>query len=669
MAIDYQQALQLLQAIDHVRDSFGDDEDPGAMLDHIAQLLAEHFNATGCGLLFLGEVSGNIDYLARTGLSEDTLRDLGEQAMTLTRWQALNSPTNAAGTPITLGKEQLGAMVLVRPDHPFDEAEMALLDVAESQVDSAVIQARTIWKMMQRNRELEAIHEIDHLRDYTPNETDLISGFTTSLLKYFQAELCMIILSHSDSGELIVRGVVDKNTLPAQTLETIRQAVERIHETQSLPSPPGFEALHLLAAPLLVSGQRLGGVIVGRTTIFPPRDHRLLTVMTHQMDSAIQYSRVHQQLTQRNRELEAIYRIDQMRDRESDFDALLQQVLTELCNAIAGELGYIMLYTEHEEEPFELKAATSEGTLTSPEYADVIQRFSRQALDSGQLIYDNRVDSGGVRSIVTVPLILNERIIGAFGLVNSHHSHGFSSEDRRLLTAITSQVDTAIFERLERRQLRTLLSRSVDPNVLDYLLQQADATHLLTGERVVLSVLFGDLRGSTAWAERIDPEELVLILNHFLGAMTKIIFKHGGTLDKFVGDEVIGLFGSPLHLEDHAERAAAAALEMQAVHQQLIADFDAQGRELPPLGVGIGSGEVITGEFGPPIRTDFTAMGNAVNLGARLCSAAGAGQIFISDATYTIIKQCSQVNILEPLDLKGISQPAPAYELLTLKDC
>ena len=157
----------------------------------------------------------------------------------------------------------------------------------------------------------------------------------------------------------------------------------------------------------------------------------------------------------------------------------------------------------------EMKSSTVDGTLTSPESAATIQSFSRQALDTGQLIYDNAVDAAGVRSIVAVPLILNQRIIGVFGVVNSRNARGFSSEDRRLLAAITSQVDTAIFERLEQRRMRSLLSRSVDPKVLDYMLRQTNAANMLAGGRIVISVLFADLRGSTQWAEHIEPEELV----------------------------------------------------------------------------------------------------------------------------------------------------------------
>jgi adenylate cyclase len=214
--------------------------------------------------------------------------------------------------------------------------------------------------------------------------------------------------------------------------------------------------------------------------------------------------------------------------------------------------------------------------------------------------------------------------------------------------------------------MRKVLSRQVDPKVLEHLLHRAEE-NVLTGERVVLSVLFADLRGSTEWTERTSPEELVFILNTFLGKMTDIIFKYGGTLDKFVGDEVIGLFGSPVRMEDHALSAARAGLEMQKVHTQLRAEFEAQGKELPALGVGISSGEVIAGEFGPPIRTDFTAMGRVMNLGARLCSTAVGGQVIISPSTFHVLRDQVDAKQLDSITLKGIGQPVPIFELINLK--
>ncbi|MBZ0289471.1 MAG: GAF domain-containing protein, partial [Anaerolineae bacterium] len=585
-----QKQLELVLALDRVRDTFEDDEDPAAMLNAFIDTLRDWFHAQACGMMLLTADGQDVEWVGGAGMFAPQALILCREAVHLTEWGSLSDP-DALGISIVLNGQTLGSLVIAR-DTPFTAEERTLLDLAESQADSTVIQARTIWKYRQRNRELQAINEIDRLRDFTPEESDLISGFTTLLLEHFQAELCLIILSHVDSGELILRGVIDKNELPASALEAVRTAASRLTQVGSIPTPREIDGFHLLAAPFLVSGERLGAIVVGRNIEHPfaPSEHRLLQAMSDQMDSAIAYSRLNQQLAYRNTELEIIYRIDHIRDQEPDFDTLLYRVLLELCSTIAGEIGYIMLYDEANENPLELKAATVEGVLTQPGYYEVIQQYSRMALDSGTLVYHNRLDSPA-HSIVAVPLILHDRIIGVFGVVNSTRTRGFSTEDRRILTAITSQVDTAVFERLEQRRMRNVLSRSVDPKVLEQLLSNADA-HILQGERVVLTVLFGELRGSTEWTERTNPEDLVATVNRFLGKMTEVIFKNGGTLDKFVGDEVIGLFGSPLYMDDHAQRAARAALEMQDAHRALQQQIAAEGKELPPMGIGVSSGEV-----------------------------------------------------------------------------
>ncbi len=568
-----EQQLHIIQALDQIRDSTGDEEDPARMFTAMCRCLSEEFEIDSCGILLLASDNEGIELIASAGMSDEDVLALGRT--TFKGEEAV--PVNSFGLPLKLSGEQLGAVVLRRSGRDFDETERALLRVAITQIDSAVLQARTIWKYRQRNVELAAIHEIDHLRDETPNETDLIGGFTNSLLHYFNAELCMVMLTHYESGEMILRGVVDRTALPSEALSAIRDIVAEIDNVQPIQAPRDFPNLTLLAGPLVVSDERLGGIVIGRRGRFRASEQRLLTVMAAQMDSAIAYSRIHQQLEQRNKELEVIYRIDSIRDQEVEFDSLLQKVLMELCNVVSGEAGYILLYSDQDEKPFEFIMSTVSGAQDLTRYGDALQEFSRETLDSGHMMCDNDLNLDEVRSVVAIPLILNEKIIGVFGAVNSQNPRGFSREDRKLLSAITSQVDTAIFERLERRRMRALLSRSVDPNVLNYLLEQADSAQLLTGVRVQLSVLFADLRGSTQWTERTEPEILVTILNDFLGQMTDVIFKYGGTLDKFVGDEVIGLFGSPLYLDDHAERAARAALEMQQIQAQLIADYAAAG--------------------------------------------------------------------------------------------
>lgn len=663
-----ERALHLVMALDRARDALQDDEDPQTMFDHMAELLRTEFEADGCGLMLVSEISDDIiECLACAGLPQPVAMQLCREAIE----QATPGPLADARWPHSLGVRivlddfPMGGLALVRQQRPFSPEEIALFALAESQIDSAVVLARTVWKLTQRSRELEAIYEIDRLRDRIAGEIDLVSGFTNIALQEFKAELCLVMLTHTDSGEMIVRSLVDQGELLTSALDAIRDRVSEIEIVQVIPSPPGLEDIRLLAAPFIVSSVRLGAVIVGRRRDFTIADHRMLHAMMSQMDSAVVFTRTIQQLAQRKQELEVIYRIDRIRDREKDFDAMLNAVLAELCQAVSSEMGYIMLYSAGQNGELELRSFIAGGRISSPQYDEILQSYSRMAVNRGEMVYANDL-AGPVRSIVAVPLILNERIIGVFGALNSSHAGGFDAEDRRILAAITSQVDTAVFERLEQRRMRAVLSRSVDPKVLEHMLQHAD-THLLSGERVVLTVLFADLRGSTEWAERTEPEELVATLNAFLGRMTDVIFKYGGTLDKFVGDEVIGLFGTPIPMPDHAYRAACAALEMQQIHLELQEAMRRQGRELPFVGVGVSSGEAIAGEFGHPIRSEFTALGRIINLGSRLCSAAQGGQVLISHVTYDMIHNLVEARALEPLSLKGIHHPAPVYELLSIR--
>jgi adenylate cyclase len=662
--------LQLLFALDRARDRLHDNDDPQTMFQAIVALLKEQFKAEGCAIMLVAETSDDVEMLAFAGLGMDAAGALAacQSALSNTAIQ----PVKGTAWPYTLGSQiflddyPMGSFVLGRSDASFSDDERLLLTAVETQLDSAVVQARMVWKLSQRERELSAIYEIDRLRDDTQAETDLISGFTAVLLNQFRADLCLVMLTHADSGDMLLRGVIDRYDLSETNLNAIRESASSITIPQVIPTPQAIPDLRLLAAPLIVDGTRYGAVVAGRKEAFTVGDHRLLHAMMSQMDSAVVHMRALSQLASRNRELEIVYRIDRIRDREADFDRLLQAVLNELSQVVTSEMGYIMLYSEDEADTLEMRSYTSERLLAAQNNLQTIQQVSRQALSSGKLVCENRL-TGNIRSIVAMPLILNQRIIGVFGAVNSVSPSGFTAEDRRILTAITSQVDTAIFERLEQRRMRNLLRRSVDPKVVDHLLLHADS-HILEGERVDLSVLYADLRGSTEWAERTDPEELVDTLNQFLGAMTEIIFKYGGTLDKFVGDMVIGLFGTPLPMKDHALKAAQAALEMQQVHQKLQAALSQSGQRLPDMGISLSSGEAIAGEFGHPIRTEFTAMGRVMNLGSRLCGVAAAGQIVISETTCELLTDQATTSPLPPVQLKGIRDHGTFYELIALRD-
>lgn len=669
--IQKERELGLLLALDRARDAKTVLHDPESMLHEIISLLVAYFEADACALLLFDEDGVQIESVIRHGVDEVAAVDLCRQASRI----QTPAPLDTNRWPYSLGLQvllregelPLGSLFIARSSVPFDIGDTNLLRLAEGQIDSAIEQTRAMLRLFQRNRELEAIRRIDRQRDEARDETELINSCSALVTEFLNAELCLVFVRSANESDLRLRGLSDQYGVNAEQLSAVRNAIMSMSQPTKLVIEglgTGDAGLALLAFPFDVAGESIGTLVVGRVGGFDVAARRLLRSMAAQMDSALAHSRALRQLQQRQRELEAIYRIDHIRDTESDFDTMLQKVLTELCRAVSSEIGYLMLYNARSEAQLDLRAATSNDLLQSSAYIETIRRVSRQALQSGEAVTLHPED-GDIRSLVAVPLILNQTVIGVFGAINSQQ--GFDEDDQRILSAITSQVDTAVFERLEQRRMRSVLKRSVDPNVINHLLTLADE-EILAGERVVLTALFADMRGSTEWTERTEPEELVRLLNMYLLNTTEVIFQYGGTLDKFVGDEVIALFGSPVKMADHAYQAAQAALMIQAQHRRLQASMAAQGREVPPIGVGIGSGEVIAGEFGPPIRTDFTAMGQVMNLGSRLCGVAGPGEIYISQATRDLLADRVEVRPLEPISLKGIGEPVPVYELLTLRN-
>ena len=168
-----------------------------------------------------------------------------------------------------------------------------------------------------------------------------------------------------------------------------------------------------------------------------------------------------------------------------------------------------------------------------------------------------------------------------------------------------------------KRHVKQLFGRYVSPAVIDQLMSNP-ALARLGGERRDMTVLFSDIRGFTSASERSTPEAVVAQLNEYFGVMVDVLFRHQGTLDKFVGDMVMGLFGAPLPDPHHADHAVAAALEMSVELDRLNATWEAQGRPVLDIGIGINSGEMIAGNIGSSAIMSYTVIGDAVNLGSRL---------------------------------------------------
>jgi class 3 adenylate cyclase len=162
----------------------------------------------------------------------------------------------------------------------------------------------------------------------------------------------------------------------------------------------------------------------------------------------------------------------------------------------------------------------------------------------------------------------------------------------------------------------------------------------------------------------MEPEHLDEELNEYLSEMTDIVFRHGGTLDKYIGDAILVFFGDPVPQEDQAERAVRMALEMQDRVDELAARWTATYGESFQIGIGITTGWVTVGNIGSAVRSDYTVLGNGVNLAARLADRAGPGEILISERTMTEAERVARGEVIDEVTLKGVSRPIKVYSLL-----
>jgi len=233
--------------------------------------------------------------------------------------------------------------------------------------------------------------------------------------------------------------------------------------------------------------------------------------------------------------------------------------------------------------------------------------------------------------------------------------------------SVTYQVLT---EERERRWIKQAFRQYVPPAVVEQI--GRDPSKLtFGGERRILTVLFSDIRGFTTFSEGHPPEEVVGALREYLTALVEVVFRHRGTLDKFIGDATMAFFGAPFDNPDHALQACRAAVEMSDVVARLNEKWKAEGREPFVTGFGIATGEMLVGNFGSSQRFTYTVIGDQVNLGARLESLnkeyETARHIIISQGTYDLVRDHVVVRPLGSVTVKGKHQAVDIFDLVELK--
>ena len=548
-----------------------------------------------------------------------------------------------------------------------------------SELDPAV-------RVKQLERELALVHALDAARDASRGVTDLLRRCAVIVCAAVEAEECSVWLSGED-GEALRLACRERSTEERRTRRrsarrsagrdaaagggagvggttagswTVEGAARAALDANEVQTGEDAEGAYWLISPLLMLGRKLGALaVMDREAPFDDAEQRLIASAVGQADSALAHAIDHHELVRRGRELDAIRRIDRIRDGREPFEQKLDRICRVMSELLGAEAGFVMLF-DLEGRELEMRASTRRGLSDDPAFRQTVQRLSLETLERGRLHRQEDLPAPW-HGFIGVPLVLRDEVIGVFGAVRGAHHRAFDLEDEVILADVASQADTAVFENLEKLRVRQVFGRYVHPHVVDQLL--AHGTNPLAPTRQVLTVLFSDIRGFTAMSEVRDPQFVVELLDEHLDAMAEVVMAGGGTVDKFVGDEVMAILGAPLAMPDHAVRAVEIAKRMQARQRELISVWSARG--WPPLhiGIGINTGPMMVGNIGSERMSNYTVIGAAVNLGARLCGAAEGDQILVSEATAELVRDAVPLRKLPPLSLKGIAEPIPVWEV------
>ncbi len=381
------------------------------------------------------------------------------------------------------------------------------------------------------------------------------------------------------------------------------------------------------------------------------------------------------------RRLAALHKASQIMASGFDLRERLAQVLDMVMETMEADRGFVMLREEGTNN-LNVKVAREMGReleASSPSMGIA----GRAAIDGeAVLMVDSQNDSkfgmresiirSEIMSAMCVPLKIEDRIMGSIYLDTRKPQVTFSEEDLELFASLASQSALAIDnvrlhdKVVEAEMKRQEFGRFLSPAIVDKIMAEEKAVEL-GGQRARVSTLFCDIRGFTNTAERISPVELVALLNEYFTAMTEIIFQYQGTLDKYVGDEIMAIFGAPVSIENDALAAVSAAVAIQALNAELNVVRQKQGRTVIQLGIGIDSGEVTAGYFGSPMRMEYTVMGDRVNTASRFCGLAEAGQVIVGEETWRSIEGKVEGRVMGSVRLKGKELEVNAYEVLSIR--
>src|SRR6185437_9458938 len=424
---------------------------------------------------------------------------------------------------------------------------------------------------------------------------------------------------------------------------------------------------------------------LGHTQLLISANDVMSTVLRSKEDviaSAPQRDKVLEQLQRKANILSALYEMSQTLGSVFDLNAIFEKATDIIFRSTPADRVVALLADQDGSEnlqPIAMRARDNKleaharklsigRTITRKVMKDRVALLSQDAASDEQFAGVDSIVSQGVRSTICAPLVAETRVHGALYADRLDPFAAFKPDDLELISAVAAQTAIAVenaraHERLAREEVaRANYGRFLPEYVVKQMLENPESFKL-GGVNQTITILFADIRGFTRISEHAPPEKIVNLLNRYFSAMTDIIFAHGGTLDKYLGDGLMALFGAPTATPDDASNALNAAVAMQ--RRMLGINRELRDEGFPEIGVGMGlhTGEVIVGYIGSERRSEYTAIGDTVNTSSRLESNALGGEILISDATAKAAHSRYKLQPREPIMVKNRQQPVNLWEV------
>ncbi len=471
-----------------------------------------------------------------------------------------------------------------------------------------------------------------------------------SLLRGLVAKLTFPIAIQDCEGKILV---ADLGVEATATITSIEEDSKRLVSNEELKK-----------APVLLDGEILGWVI-GQEQV-----EEVANFLSYLAKCEFAQKTLTADTLDKYREISLLYKITSKLSDCLDVKAICSLIIEEASRLITSTSVSVMLYNRHDDY---LEIVSAKGT------AEIVKNLQVSANEgiAGHVFTTGRpelvndvtqdprymINENDCYAIICAPILTKDRTIGVVNISNSQLVN-YTSKDLKLFTAIVTQASGAIENatlhesKLREQRIKNNLERYLSPQVAAAVINQKEEVSLTTSKRRI-AMLFSDIRNFTTKCEEL--EQLVAYLNEYFTQMVDVIFNHQGTVNKFVGDMIVAMFGAPSAIADREYWAIMAAIQMQKRIKNLPIDWI---RENFITGIGISTGDVIVGNIGSPQHMDYTAIGDEMNIAARLQGLAKGGQILVTRSVYEATQSNFEFREFGTLPVKGKKNLVEIFEVI-----